>query len=183
MKKALVQFMRMIADGKVEIYNEFSLQHEFGIFLRNIEKDSTIQFERNVSFFFPATGHFHKKEIDLVGFSQDRSQLHYAIEFKFPRNGQHPEQMYSFCKDIAFLEQLKLAGFEKTYFICFVDDHLFYEGPKKNGIYRFFRGGDILTGDVCKPTKPKNEKVSLAGQYQILWMPVKGSLKCVMLEA
>ncbi len=115
MKTLLGHFARSVAQNHIEIYNEISLQHEFGVFLRNAQRDSKVQFERNVSYFFPATNDFLKKEIDLAVFSQDKTALHYAIEFKYPRNGQYPEQMYSFCKDIAFLEQLKRAGFGKSF--------------------------------------------------------------------
>jgi hypothetical protein len=63
-----------------------------------------IQFERNVLSLFQQTSHFIKKEIDVCVYSQDRTQKHSAFELKFPRNGQYPEQMFSFCKDIAFAE-------------------------------------------------------------------------------
>ena len=33
----LNEFMSLVAEGKVEVYNEFSLQHELGIFLRAYE--------------------------------------------------------------------------------------------------------------------------------------------------
>ena len=52
----------------------------------------------------------------------------YAIELKYPRNGQYPEQMYSFVKDIIFMEQLKTEGFDATFSMVLVDDKLFYEG-------------------------------------------------------
>lgn len=51
------------------IYNEFSLQHELGIYLRNYLKDSyKIEFERNINFFFTDIDKslFTKKEIDIV---------------------------------------------------------------------------------------------------------------------
>ena len=35
MKDTILLFSEHIKDGKIEIYNEFSLQHELGIFLRN----------------------------------------------------------------------------------------------------------------------------------------------------
>ncbi len=42
----------------------------------------------------------------LVLYEKRSSLLDAVVELKFPRNGQHPEQMYSFCKDIVFAEQL-----------------------------------------------------------------------------
>src|SRR3989338_2335071 len=105
------QFAEAVSRRQIEIYNEFSLQHELGIFLRTDLPQEKVQFERDVLFFF-RPGEFIKKEIDISVFSPDKSKLHYAIELKFPRNGQYPEQMFSFCKDILFAEQLKRSGFE-----------------------------------------------------------------------
>ncbi len=45
-----LDFMSLIEDDKIEIYNEFSLQHELGIFLREKLVDYKIQFERNTRF-------------------------------------------------------------------------------------------------------------------------------------
>ena len=130
-------FVDTIRNSKVEVYNEFSLQHELGIFLRSRLVNLEIQFERNVSLFF-ITGEFVKKEIDISVYAADKSRLHCAIELKFPRNGQYPEQMFSFCKDIKFAEQLKRSGFEQTFFLVFADDPLFYSGNHE-GIYSYFR--------------------------------------------
>ena len=44
-------FMKLILEEKIEVYNEFSLQHELGIFLRNKLTNYKIQFERNTKFF------------------------------------------------------------------------------------------------------------------------------------
>ena len=103
---------------------------ELGIFLRTRGECSgyTIQFERNVSF-FSITGTI-KHEIDIVIFNLDKTEK-FAIELKFPKNDQYPEQMYSFIKDIVFMEQLKKYGFTETYTLTFVDDSLFYESGRK----------------------------------------------------
>jgi len=181
MRELLNQFAIQIAQGHTEIYNEFSLQHEFGIFLRSHLKEMKVQFERNVSFFFPKVSHFIKKEIDITIFSPDKKRLHSAFELKYPRNGQYPEQMFSFCKDIAFAEQLRNSGFEKTYFIVFADDRLFYEGSS-DGIYSYFRGSNILNGTVKKPTGSKNDSVSIVGQYKIEWHNVRNGMKYALVE-
>src|SRR5437879_3556551 len=89
------EFVTTIKEGRAEIYNEFSLQHELGVFLRDRLPNYKVQFERNVSYFFPSKTSFTKREIDLTVFSTDRSELKYAIELKYPRNGQYPEQMFS----------------------------------------------------------------------------------------
>lgn len=175
------RFAEAISHGKIEIYNEFSLQHEIGIFLRTMRPQEKVQFERNVSFFF-RTVKFIKKEIDIVIFSPDKSKLLYAIELKFPRNGQYPEQMFSFCKDILFAEQLKQSGFERSFLIVFADDPLFYSG-NTDGIYGYFRQHQTLTGSVQKPTGKKDETISLNGSYQVQWSDVTGNLKYTIVEA
>ena len=188
-------FVEKIAKGEIEIYNEFSLQHEMGIILRSKFTDYKVQFERNVSF-FSLTGEFIKSEIDIVIYSQKKQKqptLHYAIELKFPRNGQYPEQMFSCCKDILFAEQLKKGefknGFERAFLIIFADDPLFYSGKYCDGIYRYFRAKEKLSDFVPKPTGPEEEKekkgIQLGGKYNIEWFPVpqNDKLKYAVIEA
>ena len=98
LKELIEQFFDVVESSGIEIYNEFSLQYELGIFLRNKLPGYKIQFERNVSFFTNDTDTI-KKEIDISIFNEDKTEM-YAIELKHPLNGQHPEQMYSFVKDI-----------------------------------------------------------------------------------
>lgn len=185
MRNALNEFIQAVASGQVEIYNEFSLQHEFGIHLRGKFSGLKVQFERNVTHLFSSISHFVKREIDISVFSADRSQKHSAMELKFPRNGQHPEQMFKFCEDIAFAEQLKKAGFQNAYFLGFVDDKVFCEGRDKTGIYPYFRDGKTLTGTIFKPTgKGKGvENVEIVGSYQVNWETVPGTnMRYVFLE-
>lgn len=185
MRDILKLFSVKINRGETEIYNEFSLQHELGIFLRNAIKGRLVQFERNVSFFGFAKDEFVKREVDITVYGKDGAQLllDAAIELKFPRNGQHPEQMFSFCKDIVFVEQLKRSGFNKSYLVIFAEDPLFYEGDHQDGIYGFFRGGHRLTGTVRKPTGKRDSELIINGDYQIKWNDVKGSLKYTLIEA
>jgi hypothetical protein len=172
----VARFMRTVATGQVEIYNEFSLQHELGIFLRAEWPDYRVQFERNVSYFGLAKEVFTKRELDIAVFSRDRKKLHYAIELKFPRSGQHPEQMFSFCKDVVFAEELHAAGFRQTAFVAVADDPLFYRGAT-DGIYAYFRGQKPLSGRVTKPTGAKNEAVTIRGSHTIRWQPVAGAMQ------
>ena len=152
MKDIIASFADEVRSGRVEIYNEFSLQHEFGVFLRALLSDRKVQFERNISFFGLNKYDFEKREIDIVVFDDNNSlQSKTAIELKFPRNGQYPETMFSICKDIAFAEQLKRSCFSNAYAIIFADDHNFYDG-KPEGIYGYFRDGKTLTGTISKPT-------------------------------
>ena len=53
------------------------------------------------------------------------------MELEYPVNGQYPEQMYSFIKDIAFMEQLNISnkGRVTGLFVCGVikmTDNSFY---------------------------------------------------------
>lgn len=175
-------FIREITSGQIQIYNEFSLQHELGSFLRRHLTGCLVQFERNVSFFFPDSSSFTKREIDISVFTPDKRELIWAIELKFPRNGQHPEQMFSFCKDIAFVEELKTAGFSKAGLLVFADDSLFWRGPTE-GIYGFFRGGRPLQGIIQKPTGTKIGEVKICGTYVVTWELIHDRLKFTAIDA
>lgn len=61
----VTNFIKLVKDGTIDLYNEFSLQHELGVFLRDyLDKKYKIQFERNVSYFYISGT--YKKEIDIV---------------------------------------------------------------------------------------------------------------------
>lgn len=173
-------FAQSVANGTIEIYNEFSLQHELGLYLRSQLTDCKVQFERNVSHFKFAKAGFEKKEIDIAVTSSSGSQLS-AIELKYPRNGQVPESMYGFCKDIAFLEQLVSAGFQSAYFLAVADHKLFYSGANE-GIYGLFRNGAPITGTIQKPTGAKNTTVTILGSYAASWLPVSGSTRFCLIQ-
>jgi len=176
LQHVLQDFFHLVANGVVEIYNEFSLQHEVGCYIRSVlSAEFKVQFERPTEFFGIAHRALEKKEIDIVVFSDDKKA---AIELKFPRNGQYPEQMFKACQDIRFLEQLCDAGFEQGLFVMVADDDGFYS-PKRqnNGIYRFFRAGYPLHGSVRKPTGSQEHTLTFRGTYQITWSPIRGSLR------
>ena len=164
-KNKLHEFMDMVTDGIVEVYNEFSLQHELGIFLREEFHDYKVQFERNTKF-FGITGTI-KHEIDIVIYNDEGK---YAVELKYPVNGQYPEQMYSFIKDVLFMEQLKENGFTNTYCLTMVNDKNFYSGKKVDGIYEFFRDNGVIHGIINKPTGKKEESIELHNEYRINWI-------------
>lgn len=141
-KTLMVNFLtNEVATGKVEVYNEFSLQHELGIYLRDQLKnnpDYKVQFERNTKYFFKAKG-LEKHEIDITIFNSDKTKK-YAIELKYPRNGAYPKTMFDFCKDIKFMEQCKQNGFTKTFCLTLVDvgfgrpdDYVDKSGKKHSG--------------------------------------------------
>jgi hypothetical protein len=180
---AIKEFFQNVANGNTEIYNECSLQHELGIFLRvsTVSSQYKIQFERPVSFFGLSRSVFVKKEIDIAVFTPDRAER-IAIEVKFPRNGQYPEQMFKFCEDVAFGEQLVLAGFTAAFFVVASDDPLFYSGSQQTGIYAAFRGNQPLQGTIVKPTGKRDETVHVCGSYRVEWRQA-GELKYACLAA
>lgn len=181
MEYLIKRFVDEIASGRVHIYNEFSLQHELGIYLRSKLEGKKVQFERNISFFGLNKSEFVKREIDISVFS-DENMPETAVELKYPRNGQHPEQMFSFCKDVQFAEQLKSSRFKEAYVVIFADDPLFYERGSQEGIYSFFRGERNLSGEITKPTGKKDDKVNIKGSYTVKWHTVTGDLKYTMIE-
>ena len=182
MEEIIGSFADKVRVGDIEIYNEFSLQHELGFFLRQFTSDK-VQFERNVSYFGLNKNDFEKREIDISIFDGSERRLQTAIELKYPRNGQHPEQMFSFCRDVSFTEQLRRAGCKEAYVVIFAEDHLFYQGDNKKGIYAYFRGGEDLTGSIHKPTGQQNAKVEIDGRYSINWLSAKGPLKYTIIKA
>jgi hypothetical protein len=97
-------------------------------------------------------------------------------------NGQYPEQMFSACKDIAFLEELVRSGFRMGWFVILADDRLFYEGQDHTGIYAFFRASEVLTGTVQKPTGNRDQLLNLTGRYVLKWNPLRGVSKWAFVE-
>jgi len=165
----IMQFFQVVKEKNIEIYNEFSFQHELGIFLRSALPNYKVQFERNISFFTSDTDTI-KKEMDISIFSKDQKQK-YALELKYPLNGQHPEQMYSFAKDVKFMEEVKDRNFNATACVVLVSDKLFYEGKRKDGIYKFFREEYSIYGDIFKPTGADKNKecISLSRKHKFTW--------------
>ncbi len=173
-------FIASVANGTTEIYNEFSLQHELGVFLRASLPNKKIRFERNVTSLFEG-GSFIKREIDIVVSDPEHKHLDWAIELKYPRNGQYPEQMFSFCRDIVFAEQLKAAGFKNAALLVLVDSYPFFRGPAE-GIYRYFRGRHPLSGCIQKPTGTKDSEVTIRGSYALEWTEISDPLRYLAVE-
>jgi hypothetical protein len=167
-------FFQEVASGRIEIYNECSLQHELGIVLRSKygAGGHKVQFERPVTFFGLSRAGFVKNEIDLSLFTSDQSERA-AIELKFPRAGQYPEQMFKFCQDLVFLEQLVAAGFDEGFFVVAADDPLFYSGAQQVGIYGHFRGSVPIHGRITKPTGKRDETVDVCGSYVMKWQDAR----------
>lgn len=178
---SIKNFMALVADRKIQIYNEFSLQHELGIHLRGELSPLKVQFERNVSYFGLAKSEFEKKEIDISVFSSHLDAPEAALELKYPRGGQYPEQMFSFCKDIVFLEQLAKAGFKRCMFMAVADGRPFFEGPA-TGIYSYFRGGKSLHGKIVKPTGSRDKELYIEGRYDIFWSSLIDNTKYTVVD-
>lgn len=177
-ERLLVEFMT--APVERFIYNEFSLQFELGIFFR--DNGFNVFFERNVNTFdnlhVPDGEKWTKHEIDLV---LEKENRYHAIELKFPRNGEHPEQMFHFLKDIRFMEQVKdWAGFYGCYAMTVTLDPLFHRAPQRkqpantiqeSPIYSYFRNGKTVeAGEVIeKPTGTKGSSVRMGRSHRIEW--------------
>ena len=171
-------FFSAVGRREIDIYNEFSLQHEFGLWLRSHahRPEIKIQFERPVRF-FGVDGKLTKKEIDLACFEPPLVPI-MIMEFKFPRAGQVPIQMFKFCQDVAFVEELVLK--EKRFpFGCALiaaDDADFYRGSRHQAgtIYSCFRDGVSIRGTIEKSTGKEEPPVVLQGEYRIEWQVVAG---------
>ena len=176
-KELLYKFMRLVEDRQIEVYNEFSFQHELGIFLRSHLDGYKVQFERNTKYF--VISETVKHEIDIVVFNESEK---YAIELKYPLNGQYPEQMYSFAKDIVFMEQLVEAGFDGAYCVTLVNDKNFYLGKKTDGIYSCFRANGSLCGVIAKPTGKSEDSLKIKKAYSIKWEGNTAELKYYIVD-
>ena len=182
LKRLIAKFFSYTEMESIEIYNEFSFQHELGIFLRKELDGYKIQFERNVSY-FSIDSKTIKKEIDISIFNNDKTEK-YAIELKHPLNGQYPEQMYSFVKDVKFMEELKKNGFKKNAVVALVSDRPFYQGRKNDGIYKYFREEYKVYGDILKPTGAKKGKefIPIKGDYSFVWQSLNEGRKYFVFE-
>ena len=140
----LTEFMSA-KDYPISVYNEISLQHELGLYLRArlLGLGYSVLFEKNVKELVSVDcRHFLKKEIDLV---LSNGIEKFAVELKFPRDGQYPDQMVYFLKDIAFIDQLIEAGFDGGAVATLVDDPLFYSNNKNSEYpYSIFRSEHIV---------------------------------------
>ena len=179
-KRHIEKFLQYANDNKIELYNEVSLQHELGIYLRNeIGEKYAVQFERNISFFgyddksLPSKNNEHgwvKKEIDILIFNDMES---FAIELKFPRKHAYPRRMFQFIEDIRFIEQLKDSGFKGGCTFVLVDDKNFCtdNNLEKSGIYGYFRGKEKeINGKIENPNKGETpEYICIDGKYKIEW--------------
>lgn len=191
-KGLIEEFLKQkVATKEVSIYNEFSLQHELGIYLREaLPKDYKVEFERNIRCFDKAfdENKYVKKEIDIVIYKVESDKDYikayekYAIELKYPRNGQYPEQMYKFIQDIKFMEQAKKeAKFDETFCLTVADDSLFWEnGKETDGIYKYFR--NPKENPIEKTVGYKGKAIDIDGKYNIEWKETCSDFKYYIVE-
>ena len=182
-KKHIEMFVRTKINND-NIYNEFSLQHELGFYLREELKSFKVEFERNVKFFSDNQDEnflkkFIKKEMDIVAYKENTKNLEkYAIELKYPTNGAYPRRMFQFVEDIKFMEQVKdELGFTKTYCLTLISDSqkgipFRYCSRKNEGeIYHYFRNNKEIHGKITNPLNI-NEVHDIKRKFSIKWQRI-----------
>lgn len=180
LKTYIDEFMNSSIICDDNIYNEFSLQHELGIFLRfKLESQGfKVKFEKNVDEFKESEKKdFVKKEMDLVVLNKSKNEK-FAVELKFPTNGAHSKRMYDFIKDIKFMEQVKYdLNFTKTFCLCVVNSEKKGDGFRlgkvcSNDIFKYFRGSKpSKIKELIKMSK-KNKSFDIKDEHQIEWIHV-----------
>ena len=176
LRQHITTFFAAVGQGQIDIYNEFSLQHEFGAWLRKHTQVAHLkfQFERPARF-FGIDRKLTKKEIDLACFAPPLVPV-MAMEFKFPRAGQVPIQMFKFCQDVAFIEELVLKERRFPFGCALIaaDDPDFYRGSRHQAgtIYSSFRDGVPIKGIIAKSTGKEEPPVELLGEYRLEWQGV-----------
>ena len=157
------------------LYNEYSLQFEFGYYLRNQGFD--VQFERNVSAFNLNKKDFSKKEIDLV--IKDTNGYKCAVEFKYPlaSQGETTDHMTEMLEDIKFVSALKENGFAEGFAIALTDDNKYYEQPKTT------KGRKSLSVNKCMYEYFRRGKTYISSPKSISWKGLVGNYKYYIFEA
>jgi len=91
--------------------------------------------------------------------------------------------MFSFIKDIKFLDELREKGFKTNLFIAFANDKNFWNSKGEKGtIYYLFRNIKKLYGNIRKPTGKKDKTISLKGSYEINWKDIQDNLKYFVIK-
>lgn len=96
----LEEFADLIRNEEVEVYNEFSLQHELGIFLRAKLTGNKVQFERNTKFF------------GITG----------TVKHRNYRSFLHQMNCMSASKKLQYINYLIFANTENYYFSKTIED-------------------------------------------------------------
>lgn len=167
------------------IYNEFSLQHELGIYLRKkLGKEYQIRFERNALDMGLGIDKdaLIKKEIDIE-ISNDKDR--FAIELKFPLKDQGAVEMHMchFIEDIIFMKQMKDYGFKQTFVLTLVNDTKYYKETSRDckEVYKYFRVPQVVindkklkdNSDELKKYISKIENITLGNEQKFNWEKVQ----------
>lgn len=166
MQKLIESFFEKAPEDCGPIYNERSLQLELAYWLRRV--GARVEFERPFQILpFGGSTCRSKENLDLFVL---KDGVRTAIELKVPLNGQQPEQLYSFCNDIAFIEGIVRHKYaDRGYCLLVTNDRLFWEDSRRGSLIHnlFRRGGSKLTGVIDKPTGKETDKttVALSGCY------------------
>lgn len=164
MHNLICSFFERAPDSCGPIYNERSLQLELACYFR--AHGAQVEFERSFEIkALPGSTCTSKRNLDL--FVRKGGQTT-AIELKVPLNGQHPETLYSFCNDIAFVEGIVRAKQADSGFCLMVtNDPVFWTDSRRGSpVHDLFRcKGSCLTGAIQKPTGQNKTTVILSGRY------------------
>lgn len=181
MKSLISDFFKHASQNNIVFYNEGCLQIEMVIYFRSRLPQFHFQVERPITDFRKHRPVRMKKEIDICVIDND-GKKHAIIELKYPKNGKIPETMYDFCKDIEFCEFGVGAGFSKAYAILLTEDKGFWEGNKKDGIYKYFRGTEPINGQIDKPTGNQKTTALISGNYTVEWANAHTSHRYTAIE-
>lgn len=184
MEYVLSNFWDFLQENSIDIYNETTLKMELGIYLRrNLGDEFIFEFDKNVSCFEINLN--TNRKIDIVIAAPQLEDYKCAIEIYYSKKGKYKDQMYSLLQDIEFLEQLAEKGFDEAYAVTVVDEHLFYEGKKQDGIYSYFRGNNVtpISGKIyyTSPTI-KQPPLCIKGSYTIRWKDMSNNKKQYVLS-
>ena len=158
-----------------EIKNECALQFELGCLFRR--KGYSLNFECPLK--VPSHPHSTRKQKTNLDLFVKRGRKSTAIELKMPLSGRVPLTMYDFCADISFLEMIIEHNEAKRGLAVMVtNEHNFWEGYLREGIYPYFRNSKELSGEVKKPTGSSKSKttVFIKGNYVLRWENVGNPL-------
>lgn len=183
-------------DYKYKIYNEISLQHELGNFLE--DEGYEVFYEKNMykcqqedAKKKDEKDDWVKKEADIVAIDRKTSRK-YAIELKFAqsKNGQIPEEMYQFVKDICFMEQVleKKKEYTATFNLIIVNDRKYFslDYHKRDKYYGIFRNDkeevkiakSLENGVYSRPTgKESGREFCLNKSYDEKWEHIFNNCK------
>lgn len=152
-----------------EIDNEYSLQFELAYFLRTRLEKCIVTVEKKVT--IQKLSH----RLDIYIKTEDNKE--YAIELKFPTNGQVPIQMYKFIKDIETMEELKNQyNYDNTFALLLTNDKKILTKNNSQlstkGIYKYFRTDTSLDTKIEPISIPvgkdkDNDNINLRNRYSI----------------